>query len=222
MSDNHVIIALDGPSGAGKSTIAKLVAKKINLLYIDTGAMYRAITYIAIDNNINVNNEEKINSMLNNTNLEFKMNEDNNIDIYYNKNRINDQLRTQIVEKNVSKISSYAKVREHCVTLQRKIPKNYNCILDGRDIGTVVFPDTPYKFYLDASVNERAKRRMNDTKNKENLSLKKIQEDITRRDKFDSSREISPLKKAEDAVYIDSSDMSINKVVQFIMKEYNK
>lgn len=219
MKNNHLIIAIDGPAGAGKSTIAKIVSEKLNLLYIDTGAMYRAITYIVLENNININDEKAINNLLIDINLEFKKNNENNIDIYFNNKKINDCLRTQQVDKNVSKVSSYKKVREHCVQLQREIPKNYDVVLDGRDIGTVVYPDTPYKFYLDATVDERARRRMLDAKNKENLSLEEIKEDIIKRDEFDSNRKISPLKRADNAIYIDTSNMTIEEVANEIIKK---
>ncbi len=219
MKNNHLIIAIDGPAGAGKSTIAKIASEKLNLLYIDTGAMYRAITYIVLKNNININDEKAINNLLIDMNLEFKKNNENNIDIYFNNKKINNCLRTQQVDRNVSKVSSYLKVREHCVQLQRRIPKNYDVVLDGRDIGTVVYPDTPYKFYLDATVEERARRRKLDVKNKENLSLEEIKEDITKRDEFDSNRKISPLKRADNAIYIDTSNMTIDEVANKIIEK---
>ncbi|MBU1077145.1 MAG: (d)CMP kinase [Spirochaetes bacterium] len=217
-----MIIAIDGPAGSGKSTIAKIISEKMDLLYIDTGAMYRAITYAVLINNINGEDESAVNRMLKQIDLEFKQNDQNRIDIYLENKLINDQLRTHQVDKNVSLISSYAKVRQHCVKLQREIPENYDVILDGRDITTVVYPETPYKFYLDASVDERAKRRLLDAKNKEDLSLEEIKKDIIRRDKFDSGRELSPLKRAEDALYIDSSDMSIEEVADLIIEKCRK
>ena len=219
MNNNHLIIAIDGPAGAGKSTIAKIASKKLNLLYIDTGAMYRAITYIVLKNNININDEKAINNLLIDMNLEFKKNNENNIDIYFNNKKINDCLRTQQVDQNVSKVSSYKKIREHCVQLQRELPKNYDVVLDGRDIGTVVYPDTPYKFYLDATVDERVRRRKLDVKNKEKLSLEEIKEDIIKRDEFDSNRKISPLKRADNAIYIDTSNMTIDEVANEIIKK---
>ena len=213
----NIIIALDGPAGAGKSTIAKKIADKLNLLYIDTGAMYRAITYVIIKKEIDMKNETEINALLKDVKIDFKKNKENRIDVYFEDKMINQELRTQMVEKNVSLASSYQKVREHMVELQRQISMNYNVILDGRDIGTVVFPDTKYKFYLDASVDERAKRRLLDSKNKETLSFDEIKKDIIRRDEFDSSRKISPLKQAEDAIRIDSTNMSIDEVVNYIL-----
>ncbi len=180
--------------------------------------MYRAATYTILKRNIDVNNENHINRSLDNIKLDFKKNRANRIVIYFENKKISGELRTNLVDTNVSKISSYKKVREYMVALQRKISENYNVILEGRDIGTVVFPDTPFKFYLDASVDERAKRRLLDSKNKEKLSFEKIKKDIIKRDKFDSSRELSPLKQAKDAVYIDSTNMSIDEVVDFIIK----
>jgi len=215
----HIVIAIDGPAGAGKSTVAKIIAQKMNLLYIDTGAMYRAITYVVYKLGINPKDEKKVSEVLKSINLEFKMNKKNNIDVFYNGENINKFLRIKEVDDTVSYVCSYKKVREFMVAKQRELSKNYNVILDGRDIGTVVFPNTPYKFYLDASVEERARRRMLDTKNKERLSFEKVKENIIKRDKLDSTRKLSPLRKAEDAIYIDSTNMSIGEVVNFIIKK---
>ncbi len=209
-------IAIDGPAGAGKSTIAKLIARKLNLLYIDTGAMYRAITYAVLNFNISPDDREKVIELLKELKIEYKKSEDG-IDIYINNVKVNDKLRNKIIDKNVSIISAIPEVRELLVAHQREISKNYDVILDGRDIGTVVFPDADYKFYLDASVDVRAERRLKDAKNKENLSIEEIKADIIKRDRIDSTRKVSPLKRASDAIYIDTSNMSIEEVVNKVI-----
>ena len=219
MKNNQTVIALDGPAGAGKSTVAKQIAKKLNLLYVDTGAMYRAITYVVLKKCINVFDESKITRLLDQIRIDFKKNKNNQIDVYFNRKKINDELRTRELDRNVSIVCKYQKVREYMVQLQRKISENYDVILDGRDIGTVVFPGAPYKFYLDASVDERAKRRLLDKKNKEKTPFEEIKKDIIKRDKIDSSRKLSPLKRAKDAVYVDTTNMTIDKVVNSILKK---
>lgn len=181
--------------------------------------MYRAITYAAMNKNIDINDEHEINRVLSRIKLRFKKSKDNKIDVHFNSRKVNNELRTHQVDLNVSRISSYQKVREYLVKRQKEISKNYNVILEGRDIGTVVFPHTPYKFYLDASIEERAKRRMLDVKNKEKLSFEKIKKDIIKRDKFDSTRKLSPLKKAKDSVNIDSTNMSIDDVANTILEK---
>ncbi|MDD5066506.1 MAG: (d)CMP kinase [bacterium] len=219
---DHIIIAIDGPAGSGKSTIARNIAQIMNLLYIDTGAMYRAITYCVLLQKIDVHNKKKVNDLLLNIQLILKKNEQNSIDIYLNNHRLTGELRGHEVEKNVSLISSYKKVREYLVQKQRTLSQDYDVILDGRDIGTVVFPNTKYKFYLDASAEERARRRFHDKKAEKGLSIGEIKDEIIRRDEFDKNREISPLKKAEDAVYLDTTQMNIEEVSQFILEKIRK
>jgi len=211
-------IAIDGPAGAGKSTVAKKVAEKLKLLYIDTGAMYRAITYGVIKNKIDIDNEKEVAEFLDK--LDFRLNRNElskEMDIFINGELVNSKLRNREVDKNVSKISSYKKVREFLVSIQQKLGSEYDVILDGRDIGTVVFPNADFKFYIDASVEERADRRLKDIKNKEHLSYDEIKREIIERDKLDSTRKISPLKKAVDAVYIDTSNMGIDEVVDRVI-----
>lgn len=212
MTKSNYNIALDGPSGSGKSTIAKLLANILEINYLDTGAMYRAITLKILNSDIDLEDKEKIKAILDNTNLTYKDNT-----LYIDEVAVDDEIRSDRVTKNVSLISSYDFVREKLVNMQRSIAAENSCVLDGRDIGTVVLKDADYKVFLTASPEVRAKRRYEQVKDKENLTYEYILKDIKRRDKFDTEREISPLKKAVDAIEIDSSNMNINDVVENIL-----
>ena len=205
-------IAIDGPAGAGKSTIAKFLAKKLNIEYIDTGAMYRAITLKAMRLGINMEIDEEY-SFLSETTVDFV-----NGKIILDGEDVSEAIRTVEITTNVSTPSKIACVRETLVDLQRKICNSKSVIMDGRDIGTVVLPNADLKIYLDASVECRAKRRMLErAETGLNLSLEETKEEIIVRDIKDSTRAISPLKKANDAILIDSSDMSIDDVVNTII-----
>lgn len=204
-------IAIDGPAGAGKSTISKKLAENLGFDYLDTGAMYRAITYYLLKNDLDYNDEDLVNSILGNINITIISH-----DVILNDENVNTEIRTQEVTNAVSKVSSYKNVRAKLVELQRKIAENQNIVVDGRDIGTVVLPNATLKIFLTASVEERARRRLNDSKSTSNYNFEEIKKDIERRDYFDSHREISPLKKADDAVLIDSSDLSIEETVSKI------
>lgn len=212
---NNLVIAIDGPAGAGKSTISKMIAKKLGLNYIDTGAMYRAITYKCITNGIDVKNEEKVIEVCEHCNVDFRDNK-----IYLDDKCVNDEIRTQEVSENVSDVAKISRVREIMVKKQRELGFKSNVILDGRDVGTCIFPDTKYKFYLNASPKERGRRRYLELKEKGNdVVLEDIIKDIERRDYIDSTREVSPLVKARDAIEIDSTSMSVEDVVQEIVKK---
>lgn len=202
-----MIIAVDGPSGSGKSTISKIVASRLKIEYIDTGSMYRAVTYYFLKNNLSydVKNLESVD-------IDFKNNE-----IVLNGEKVEQYIRTSEVTKNVSEVSSDKKIREKLVNLQRKISQGKSIILDGRDIGTVVFPNADYKFFLNARPEIRAKRRYNEIKDKQSLSYDDMLEQIKTRDYKDSTRKESPLKKAYDAIEIDSSEMTIEEVVEKIL-----
>lgn len=212
MTKTNYKIALDGPSGSGKSTIAKLLAGVLGINYLDTGAMYRAITLKILDSKVDLKDKEKIKEILDNTDLSYRENT-----LYIDDKAIGSEIRTDRVTKNVSIISSYDFVREKLVNMQREIASSTSSILDGRDIGTVVLKDADYKIFLTASPEIRAKRRFEQIDGKEDLTYEYILEDIKRRDKFDTEREISPLKKADDAIEIDSSNMDINNVVETIL-----
>jgi len=209
-----LIIAIDGPAGAGKSTVAKQLAQKLGIYYLDTGAMYRAFTLYVLDQKVDLNNLEAIKNLL--TNFELSFNEDR---ILVNGKDVTREIRSERVTENVSYISSLDFVRKKMVALQREIGKNKSIVAEGRDIGTVVFPDTKYKFYLDASIEERAKRRLLDEKNTSKSDFKTLVEKIRKRDLYDSTRENSPLKKAPDAIYIDTTRMNIDEVVNFIINK---
>ncbi|ASJ22302.1 (d)CMP kinase [Brachyspira hampsonii] len=213
MSSTYEIITLDGPSGAGKSTIAKLLAKKLSFKYLDTGAMYRAVTLYMIKHNININNNIEVISALNNLSINF----DNAGRIYLDNEDVTEAIRSMEVVNLVSKVSSISIVRQNMVSLQRKIAEGGNYVVDGRDIGSVVFPDSKYKFYMDASLDERAKRRYNEELSKgKNISYEDIRESIRKRDEFDSNREDSPLVVPKNANIIDTTSMTIDEVVEKI------
>ena len=208
----YKIVAIDGPAGSGKGTIAKILAKECNLLYIDTGAMYRAIAYAMIKNNIKLDEEDKIIELAKNSKIEF-------IDgkTYLDGHDISSEIRSMEVTKIVFSVSSIIKLREILVDLQRKLAEGSNVIMEGRDITTVVFPNATYKFYLDANVEERAKRRYKENTEKGmNVSFEEILENIKKRDYNDMHKEVGALTRSEDSIYIDSSNMTIEEVVEKI------
>lgn len=213
MSGSYKIITIDGPSGAGKSTVAKLIADKLGFKYLDTGAMYRAVTLYMIENQVDIKNEEEVINALNKLNIGF----DSNYRIYLDSQDITEDIRKEKVVKFVSEVSAISSVRRKMVDLQRDIAKEYNYILDGRDAGSVVFPNADYKFYLDASLEERAKRRYKEELLKEvDISFEEVRESIKKRDKYDSNRKDSPLVVPENAIMIDTTNMTIDEVAEEI------
>ena len=213
----NLVIAVDGPAGAGKSTIAKLIAEQLNINYIDTGAMNRAITYKCLQNNIDINNEKEVINIAKNCEIDFK---DNNI--YLNGEILTDEIRTMEVSNNVSNVAKIKEVRYLMVDVQRNIGKVSSVILDGRDIGSYVFPNADYKFFLIATPEERGNRRYKELVNKGyDVNLEEIIKDIIKRDEIDSNREFAPLVKAEDAIEIDTTGKSINEVVQSVLSKIN-
>ena len=211
---SNFIIALDGPSGSGKSTIANILAKKLKISYLNTGSMYRAVTLFFLENNIKKSDKIDI-DLLRKINIDIK--EDR---VFLNEKDVSEKIRNKEVTENVSWVSSIFLVRKYLVDMQRKISQNKSIILDGRDIGTVVFPNAKYKFFLVASSEVRAKRRYE--QNEIDKSLEEIQKDIEKRDYLDSHREISPLKKAEDAIEIDSSNLTIDETIEEIINKMDK
>lgn len=213
MSGSYKIITIDGPSGAGKSTIAKLIADKLGFKYLDTGAMYRAVTLYMIENQVDIKNEEEVINALNKLNIGF----DSNYRVYLDSQDITEDIRKEKVVKFVSEVSAISSVRRKMVDLQRDIAKEGNYILDGRDAGSVVFPNADYKFYLEASLEERAKRRYKEELLKEvDISFEAVKESIKKRDKYDSNRKDSPLVVPENAIIIDTTNMTIDEVAEEI------
>ena len=217
------IIAIDGPAGSGKSTITKLIAKELNLLYLDTGAMYRAISWFFKKEKIDYAKESELKKILKNISIIFKSNSISQQDVFINNFCVTEEIRSQEISAIVSKISSIKKVREFLVYEQRKIGQSGGLVAEGRDIGTTVFPNAELKIFLTASIDERAKRRKSelDLRGTEEIDFNQLKELIRKRDFEDSTRKISPLKKANDAIELLTDGYSINEVVEKIVNIYN-
>jgi len=210
-------IAIDGPAGAGKSTIAKTLAKELSFIYVDTGAMYRALAYYFINNNFNGDNEDEISSNVGKATVEIVY-EDGQQKVILNGQDVSAYIRNEAVGNMASTTSQYKAVRAHLLELQKSLARNNDVIMDGRDIGTCVLPNADVKIYLTASVETRANRRYKELLEKgEKADLDKISRDIEERDYRDMHREIAPLKQADDAILVDSSDMTIEEVVNTIL-----
>ena len=212
-----MIIAIDGPAGSGKSTIAKLIAEDLELVYLDTGAMYRLVTLKALNDGI-LGNLDKIIKMLDNLNIDIKEN-----GFYLDDIDVSEEIRKPVVSENVSDIAAIREVREKMVDLQRKFSESKNVILDGRDIGTVVFPNADVKIFLVADAKERANRRYNELVAKgEDVRIEEIYENILKRDEIDSTRKESPLKKADNAIEVDTTSKNIEEVKNEILNIIRK
>lgn len=211
-------VAVDGPSGAGKSTIAKAIAQKLSLDYIDTGAMYRAVGYKMLQQAVELSDAEAIRHLLDTTEIDFCHG-----DTVLDGEVISDKIRTPEISKQASDCSALAMVRRRLVELQRKMGGEKSVIMDGRDIGTVVFPDAEYKFFITAAPEERARRRFQELAAKgSQLTFDQVLADINQRDYNDTHREVDPLRRAEDAVEIDTTHMTIEEVVEFICREMER
>ncbi len=208
-----MIIAIDGPAGSGKSTIAKLVALELGFEYLDTGAMYRMVTLRLVNKKISLEDIRSIEKELKNMKIDILNNR-----FFLNNVDVTDEIRTPIVSENVSKVAKIKEIRYKMVELQREISKSKNTILDGRDIGTVVFPNAEIKIYLIADEVERAKRRYSELKNNSEISFEDVLKNIIERDRIDSTRVESPLKKAEDAIEIDTTGNTIEEVKEKILR----
>jgi cytidylate kinase len=218
-------IAIDGPAGAGKSSIAKALSKKLGFIYIDTGAMYRAVALFFLENGIKDSSDNEIDKLLDKLDINIKYT-DGEQRVFLNNVDVSDKLRQEEIGKLASRFSAVKSVREKLVALQRKLAKKENVIMDGRDIGTVVLPNADLKIYLSAGSKVRAKRRYLELIEKgfdsAALDEKAIENEIIKRDEADMNREISPLKKAEDAYYMDTSDMTFDEVVSKILDMVEK
>jgi len=217
-------VAIDGPAGAGKSTVAKMLAENLDYTYLDSGAMYRAVTLKALDENINVKDKNKLTKLVKDLDIDIEY-ENNDFKIFVNQKEVTKAIRTEQVDNNVSAVAQIKAVRDELVKKQRKIAQKKDIVMDGRDIGTRVLPDAKYKFYITASVKERAKRRYKDVVNRgeKDKTFNEVQNEIIRRDRIDSNRKYSPLEKAYDAVVIDTTDLNkkqvLNKILSIIKGE---
>lgn len=214
MLDRNITIAIDGPAGAGKSTIAKKVAEILSIEYIDTGAMYRAITLKVLNEGLDPKSVEDVKSVLGRTSIDFRNNH-----IYLDNKNVDKEIRENRISKNVSYVAKIKEVREAMVKIQQELAKTKSVIMDGRDIGTVVLPNADYKFFIVASVEERARRRYKELleKDEEGISYEDVKKEIENRDRIDSTREISPLVKSQDAYLLDTTGKTVDECVEEII-----
>ncbi|TQQ85293.1 (d)CMP kinase [Peptacetobacter hominis] len=209
-----LVIAVDGPAGAGKSTVSKIVAEKLGINYIDTGAMYRAVTYKCLKEGVDISDEKVVSDMAAKSDIDFRDNS-----IYLDGKSVNDEIRTVEVSSNVSDVAKIREVRYQMVEVQRRIGEKSSVILDGRDIGSYVFPNADYKFYLVATAEERGNRRYKEMREKGfEVNLEDVIRDIVKRDEIDSNREFAPLVKADDAIEIDTTGLGIDEVANKIIE----
>lgn len=211
-----IVVAIDGPAGAGKSTVSQIAAKKLNFTYIDTGAMYRAVAWKSLRQKKEIT-DELIIEQLSDLEISLKF-ENGKTRVFVGEKEVTNEIRTPEINKIVSKVAALVPVREKLTEIQRKMGESGNVLMDGRDIGTFVFPNADVKIFLTASVKERAKRRFEELMAKGfDVDLKEIEADIKRRDEIDSTREMAPLKQAEDAIVLDTTGLSIDEVVNKII-----
>lgn len=224
---NKDIIAIDGTSSTGKSTIARRIADKLDFTYIDSGSMYRAVTYFCLKNKIISKNSidlNKLSSSINNVNIDFKINPENSLnEICLNQEFIDLKIRTMEIADHVSKIAKQKKIRNHILKIQHSLAKKTSIVMDGRDIGTVVFPNAKFKFFLSASPKLRAKRRFDEMKkNGAHVKYDEVLKNLINRDNEDMNRVHSPLKIADDAVKINTENLSLDELENIILKVIKK
>ena len=216
-----MIITIDGPSSSGKSTLAKLISDHFSIIHIDSGSIYRTITLLAIENKLIIDKKvqvEKLIECLNNNVITFKKNAENKFQICINNEFVESKIRSTTISNNVSTVATIKEIRDYVLKLQREIAQNKSIVMDGRDIGSVVFPNAEYKFYLDASLKNRSKRRWTELKDGEkNITITTVESDLKNRDIIDSNRVHSPLVIPENAIVINSDDLSINQVLKKIL-----
>ncbi|MDP8290419.1 MAG: (d)CMP kinase [Candidatus Susulua stagnicola] len=212
-----MIIGIDGPAGSGKTTVAKLLAKRLEIFYLDTGAMYRALTLKAIGKKVDLSDSIALKEIAAGLNLKFK--EDK---VYLDDLDVSDQIRTPLIDKSISQVVALPEVRSIMVGLQRDIVVKGDFVVEGRDITTVVFPDAKYKFYIDATPAIRSKRRFKELTDKGvNINFQELDKDLKKRDNADKTRKFSPLKVSKDAVFIDTSNLTISGTADEIIKHMN-
>lgn len=222
MLKKSLAIAIDGPAAAGKSTVAKIVAEKLSCIYVDTGAMYRALTLNAIENNTDINDEKSLLNLLLHTEIELLQSEQGQL-VYLNGQDVTDAIRSQMVTNSVSYVAKHPAIRHEMVNRQRQLAEKRSVVMDGRDIGTHVLPEAEIKIFLIATVEERAKRRYEENVLKgPTPSMEELKKEIEKRDEIDSKREAAPLIKADDAIEIDTTSLSIKDVANKIMEEVSK
>ena len=215
-----MIISIDGPAGAGKSTVARCLAKQLGFVYLDTGAIYRALTLKALEENIDLKDTAQVVLMSKNTNLAISNNNDGSIKIILDGKDVSQKIRSPQVNQHVSFVAKIKGVREQMLNLQRGIGLRNNSVVEGRDIGTVVFPNADYKFYIDAEFIERTRRRFKELKQTDSQTTEdEVKSELKKRDLLDSTRSIAPLRKAEGAVYIDTTNMTIQEVIDRLIRE---
>lgn len=215
-------IAIDGPAGSGKTTVAKQISKMLDILYLDTGAMYRACGLYALNQGVSVDDEEKVNELMKSLDLKIEYYNGAQHTILFGKD-VSEDIRRNEVSSLASKISVHKSVRLKMLEMQREIASKTDCVLDGRDIGSFVLPNAEFKFFLTASVQVRAKRRFLELQAKGmEVDLAQLEQEIAERDYRDSHREIAPLTQAEDALFVDTSDMTIDQVINLILERVKK
>lgn len=227
MKKNGLVIAIDGPAAVGKSTMGKIIARELGFLYIDTGAIYRAITWKVLKKNIDIYDEDTISNLVSNTHITIERKNRNSLKGYYNifidGEDVTEEIRSPEIDQNVSQIAKLPKIRKQLIYLQRKLAKKGNIIMEGRDIGSIILPQADIKLYFTASEEERIKRRYKELIDKGyNIDYKEVKKQIVQRDEIDSKRKYAPLIKVKDAILIDSTEKNIEEVKDKILKTIKK